>query len=324
MVSYEKVADEHLIVEADRLYSEDSLLAATKLLLQVVDKKLLTPQHEQVIHMGTLIEHAREEMLASPEKSGWKKQSESHGHRDYLVYYKILESGAVECRIDSPIEASLYVPFLSVFNEPDLYHTWLPSWKFPFRVGVSSSVKLAQRGRVHQIVRIVNDFPWPLVQRELILKGFADDDSARSRIACVKLMSLQSSDEDECVPPIGPKTVRMELDGGLLFRPCPPDHPALSQSKAHYPTGEKLVLITFTMMCDTKLDFIPRKFLNFCTRTVMGSVWRMMLNVAEEVRDGKRPEFTEIMEKRRGELYEWMEERANLVANGPTETETKS
>ena len=225
----------------------------------------------------------------------------------------------MKCRIDSPVEGSLYVPFLSVFNEPDLYATWLPSWRFPFKVGVCHSAKLAQKGRVHQVVQIVNDFPWPFVQRELILKGFGDDDAERNRIAGVKLMSLESSEEDECVPPLPPKTVRMELDGGLLFRPCPPDHPTLLHSKAKYPPGEKLVLITFTMTCDPKLEFIPRKFLNFCTRTVMGSVWRMMLNVAEEVRDGKRPEFTKVIAERREELYAWMEERASIVVNGPSE-----
>lgn len=222
------------------------------------------------------------------------------------------------------MEASLYVPFLAVFNEPDLYQSWVPYWKFPFKVGIASSTRLAQKGRVHQVAQIVNDFPWPFGQRDVVLNGFADDDSVRSRIHCVKLRSLQSSNDDDCVPPVGPKTVRMDLDGGFVFRPCPPDHPALSHSKkgdGDDGTGnnEKLVLITFTMMCDPKLELIPRKFLNFCTRIVMGSVWKMMLNVAEEVRDGKRPQFTELMENKR-ELYQWLQERANVVVNGPTTT----
>ena len=143
-VKAEKKADDKLIVEAERLHTEDKLLAATELLRQVVDKTLLNPHHIQILHMGKLMEQSREEMLAPPEQSGWKKQSESHGHRDYLVYFRILENGAVKCRIDSPVEGSLYVPFLAVFNEPDLYDTWIPSWKFPFKVGVSCSNKLAQ------------------------------------------------------------------------------------------------------------------------------------------------------------------------------------
>lgn len=71
--------DEKLILEAERLFAEESLLAATELLRKVVDPKLLKPHHEQILSMGRLLEESRNEMLASPEESGWKKQSESHG-----------------------------------------------------------------------------------------------------------------------------------------------------------------------------------------------------------------------------------------------------
>ena len=71
--------DEMLIQEAERLNSEDRLLAACELLHQVGDKSLLKPAHEQILHMGKLMAQAKTEMLENPEKSGWKKQSESHG-----------------------------------------------------------------------------------------------------------------------------------------------------------------------------------------------------------------------------------------------------
>jgi hypothetical protein len=31
-------------------------------------------------------------------------------------------------RVESPIDKSLLVPFLSTLNESELYHTWLPNW----------------------------------------------------------------------------------------------------------------------------------------------------------------------------------------------------
>ena len=79
-------------------------------------------------------------LLDSPveEGSGWTKQSESHGDRDFFVYYQVgKDTNKLFCRIESSIESSLLVPLLSVFNESSLYQEWMPSWKKPFKLGGS-------------------------------------------------------------------------------------------------------------------------------------------------------------------------------------------
>lgn len=97
------------------------------------------------------------------------------------------------------------------------------------------------------------------------------------------------------------------------FFSCPPDHPALKDSKGEYPEGEGKILLTTVLYCDPKVSFVPQSFLNFVTRNAIGSVWRMIFNVSEEVRDGKRPAHSERIASKREEIYDWIEERSKLI-----------
>jgi len=89
-------------------------------------------------------------------EDGWKKQTEVHGNRDTIIYYKVEDPSKLICRIETPIEASLLVPFLAVIQGTQLfYDTWMPRWRFPFQMGVRKSLKLAdQPGRGAQVVQV--------------------------------------------------------------------------------------------------------------------------------------------------------------------------
>jgi hypothetical protein len=63
---------------------------------------------------------------------------------------------------------------------------------------------------------------------------------------------------------------------------------------------------------DTKLKSMPSGFINFVTRTVFGAMWAGLLHVAEDVKEGKRPQHKEAIEEKT-ELYRWMEERVNVM-----------
>ena len=95
--------------------------------------------------------------------SGWIVQGEHMGRRDVSIYYRMDEETGTKltARIESPIDKSLLVPFLSVLNESELYHTWLPNWTMP-RLRVRRSDKLNQHGRCSQVVLVTVDLPWPL------------------------------------------------------------------------------------------------------------------------------------------------------------------
>jgi hypothetical protein len=108
--------------------------------------------------------------------------------------------------------------------------------------------------------------------------------------------------------------VRMDFDGGVLFRECPLDHPSLARSRTEYPKDQHLLLCSLTMHIDAKVTFVPQALINFVTRTAISSMWHMLLHVAEEVRDGKRPQHAEAISQKK-ELYDWIVARIEVMFN---------
>ena len=168
------------------------------------------------------------------------------------------------------------------------------------------------------MVQLTVDLPFPMNKREIIFQGFADEDSdAKARdipTVGAKLVTVgEDFDGGDLVPPPEKGVTRMDFEADFMFRTAPPDHIALKNSKAKYPDGEKLILLTVVLFCDPKVHFVPQTFLNFVTRTAIGSVWKMILNISEQVREGKRPAHADLIASKREELYDWVEERARLL-----------
>ena len=303
--------DATLIAQGESLCRCDSLLPGVRLLRQVSDPSLLTAEHQEFLRKGQLSEALRENLTSSVEDAGWKKQGETHGNRDFITYYKFDEDGQLLIRIDSVIEASLFVPFLATMNETDLYETWFPKWTVP-RLGLYRSNRLLQPGRCEQVVQLTIDLPFPLSKREIIFWGYADEDCAANRTSAAKLVTPDDGTFDE-VPTVERSVVRMPFEADFLFRPCPEDHPALIKSKCNYPEHERKILLSCQIQCDPKIPFFPKALLNFGTRTAIPGIWSMILSIAEKVRDGERPAHAERIQAKRAELYDWMEERASLI-----------
>lgn len=311
----EDLIDPELVEEALRLCRDDQLLPGARLIRQVEDQTLVTDELKHFLELAEISEKLREDLL-QPTSEGWTKQGESHGNRDFITYYKVEDGGKLKCRIESVVESSLYVPFLAVMNETDLYDTWVPRWRFPFKLGISRSTKLRQRGRVDQVVQLTVDLPWPMNNREIVFWGFAEEDGAANQNVGAKLQSVEEGFDNGLVPPAEKGSVRMDFEADFLFRPCPDDHPALIKSKTNYPPGESLILLTFVMSCDPKVSFVPTGFMNFCTRTVISTVWRMILRVSQEVRAGNRPVHAEVIASKQ-DFFSWVEERSRLITGEP-------
>jgi hypothetical protein len=141
------------------------------------------------------------------------------------------------------------------------------------------------------------------------------------------------------------------VDGGFVFEKCPSDHPMAKHGKKDKKKDNKenkkaegndnklssdekneggneennpnddddeedddnLILLTFTFSVDPKLSILPQSFLNFFLRTAIHQIWGMFLNVATEVCDGKRPEHSAAIARKRVELYDWVEERTRCM-----------
>lgn len=328
--------DKVLLEEAEALYKEERLLKAAELLGQVKDVSLLNDEHVMMLRWADAVRTGMTDLLEDPFESVaeeahhhpnsptdkkkyslhnetplWKKQSETHGHRDFVVFYHLTEDNLLTSRIECPIEASLLIPILSVFNESDLYETWMPSWKKPIKLGVLYTNKLKETGRGNQIIQVGLALAWPFSNRELSMHVVAVDVIEEEGCIAVHAMS-ETNEDDSVIPPIPKNVVPIDYSCSILVRACPPDHPCLAKSKHEYPEGEELLLFSLKMTADPNVKAVPQGVQNFVTRTVIGRFWSSMLQVAEEVRDGKRPVHKEAIDGKR-ELYDWIDARIEFM-----------
>lgn len=306
--------DEELIRQADLEAEGERLLVAARLLRRVRNQTLLQDIHKRIMQKAKLIEDVIDLHLKPPEQDpDWKKQAESHGKRDTVIYYKVDGYSKLTCRIETPIESSLLVPLLAVFNESELYHTWMPKWTFPFKMGVRNSQKLKdQPGRGAQIMQVTIDMPFPLCDREVVYDTWAVDAIDELGLISMKGVSLEVGAEDGLVPPPQPKIKRIDFDVGWVLRKCPEDHPCLLKSKHQYPQGEHLILLSLTQSVDAHVDYVPQSLINFCTRTALSGQWGSLLQVAEDVREGRRPDHDKAIQEKQ-ELYGWVSKRMEAM-----------
>jgi hypothetical protein len=294
--------DLELIKQAEEAAAVEQYLVAGRLLRRVSNEAVLKSKHKLYLVMAEQSEQIMRDLMSQyPEESGWTKQCESHGRRDTLIYYKVDEKFRLTCRIETPIEVSMLVPLLAVMNETDLFHA------------AGESVMVKELGRGTQIVHVIFDTPFPFENREMYQYGFAVDEIDNNESIIVKIYSLDPGNYDGVtIPEPSPVLVRVNYDAGVLIRSCPPDHPTLVNSRSKYPTGEKILLLSLTQCVDPHVHYVPKRLVNYVTRSVMGHVWGNLLATTEEVRDGKRPAHQEAI-KNKQELYGWVEERVKVM-----------
>jgi hypothetical protein len=227
-------------------------------------------------------------------------------------------------RIETPIESSLLNPLLAVFNESELYTTWMPSFRFP-RLGVQLSEKMQETGRGNQVIRVRLAMPLPFYDRECIQHAIAiddieneaggaddaDDDACSCILIVVKSLDEGMAADGLVIPAAAKRVRRVDFDAGIVIRPCPGDHPVLAKSKNHY-DGQELLLVQVTQTMDAHVSGVPMALINFFTRTVLSSMWGSLLQVAEDVRDGQRPQHQELMKEHK-ELYDWVAARVHVM-----------
>jgi len=202
----------------------------------------------------------------------------------------------LQLRLETPIHGTLLVPLISVLNESQLYYTWLPSWRLPpIKFGIRPVLKLKQIGRCSQVLIITFDPPWPLCPRELILQATAADDIDDNGDIVIKLDSLNEGDLDGLVPPVDENTIRLHFNGGFLLRKHPHD--------------PKFILLQFYGHIQGSFS-APLWFIHFLVKTVVVTCWEMLLNITEEVKNGKREKHATVIQEKWDDLYHWVETRA--------------
>ena len=306
-----------ILAAAEEHVRGERLLRAARVLSQLPASHR-TPRHEEILAMAADFEHAIADLIQDPMKQqqqdddddgpAWKKQGETHGKRDALIFYKVDDQARLTCRIETAIEASLLVPILSVLNESDLYATWIPSWTMP-KMGLDSSEQLEQSSRGTQTIRILANVPWPYTKREALIKAVAVDEIDERGFVAIRITS--NVPVGGVVPPPNPRIAeRIDFEGAMLLRPCPRHHELLLKSKHVY--REPVILVSFKMFADPRMTGIPTALINFITRTVIGTIWAMFLSVGEDVRNGNRPQHEQAIAEKK-DFYDWMAVRIGIL-----------
>lgn len=181
------------------------------------------------------------------------------------------------------------------------------------------------------VSKFISRVPWPFPARDVILQTLACDDiddieGPTTGSIVIGLHSLEEGDvvrkstvaqdhykdveEVMSVPPCPEGMTRAAFDGGLLIRKCPDDHITLQDSTIKYPPGEHLILVEFSMRIDADISpMFPTWIINFVISTAISAMWQKFLDIAEEIRSGSRPQHTELIAQKRGEIYDWVDQR---------------
>jgi len=325
------LSDSELFEIIDGLVREEKHLEAARFIRKIEDPSAMPDMHRKLLNKVGIIERAVNELMSSPQEE-WTKQGESHGQYDFTIYYKIEDGARLTCRIESPIPSNLLVPLLSVLNESALYHTWIPSWQTPFKLGVQESNQLLHDSRGHQVVQLSISVPWPMNPREALFSVQAVDEIDSSGFIIAKMTSVGDTEEGKIIKKSFPSNFevpeptqgmeRCDFGGVVLFRHCPDDHPNYKATRCRFPEGD-LILLQFMMSFDAKMTMVPKSMINFVTRTALGVIWNMLLRVAEHVRDGSREEHCKMIAQK-PDFYKWVEERCEYMLDKITNNDNKS
>ena len=320
-------------LEKARILGEDDKLLLAAHHLQGIDSRYFQKIHHDILREAAIFQQL---LKTTIDPSGWVKQGQHlTGRQNFSIQYKINETPLgqdLSCRLETVIHSDLLVPIISVLNESELYATWLPNWTVP-KLQVTKSEKILQSGRCSQVIDVETEVPWPLASRQVILKAVACDNIDRfpleengTRATCVggdggriiiRIQSLDCQDnivEGLNIPPCEKHVVRLKVQGCFIIEKCPADHAMTKFLNARpEPSKEDLVLVTFRFCVDPQLSNIPKSFINFFLRTVIGQMWNKFLNIAEEVKDGVRPAHSEAIAMKRKVLYDWVEERTRVL-----------
>ena len=105
------------------LYAEAAKAIAQKYPEDIPERYQLTSE------IACLYEKKKQEVLDSETDPQWSEQYHSSKNEKHQRFARF------NCMIDRDLLPSV----LAVMNETDLYHTWMPSYKFPFRLGLRTS-----------------------------------------------------------------------------------------------------------------------------------------------------------------------------------------
>ncbi|XP_077226285.1 polyketide cyclase/dehydrase/lipid transport superfamily protein [Tasmannia lanceolata] len=186
--------------------------------------------------------------------------------------------------IDGPIDVCLCVSW-----ESTLYKKWWPQFSIPpFKIITSTCLKKVRIGEEISIVRM--KVPWPLAAREAVVEFFLleyiEDDLVivlMNTVSDTELCDIQTHGFYGDVIPEAKDMVRIELVGGFALQ-------KVNSNKSYFRT---------IMNIDIKIDFVPPTLINFISRQLIGSGFKLYQKAVTSVANGDE-EFSKALE---GPMY---------------------
>ena len=315
-------AKEYLMQQAETHAQADQVLAAARCLRKAIsqDSELILDEPlQKILDVASRVEETIMELSSPPDPKIWIKQGEVHDEkRDMTIHYKLDRHRRLTSRIELLIDKSLLKPLSSVLIETDLYNTWVPRWRFP-PVGVANVRKVGQTGRTNQILHVELDIP---MRRDLIIASNGVEDVDKNGLLAIHLGTYPAGEEIATglvIPSPEHGVKRVDFEGCFVFQKCPVGHPLLARVESRKDRDAQsnpadLILVSFSMFADAKISSLfPQWIVNFILRVAIAKIFIIFLTVAEDIQGGKRPDHSAAIDKKRDEIYDWMDERIETM-----------
>lgn len=224
-----------------------------------------------------MLRSASENCEASPSMPhhiDWKLKQDTE---EFRVMYREGPVGSpfhsllVEGYIDAPLDVCLCVSW-----ESALYPRWFPETVIPtFKVVVAKSLQKVRIGEEISLVRM--KLSWPLSSREAILHFF-EFEYLQDGLVIVLMNTIPDVDNiqmethgftNEGIPEAD-NTVRIDLVGGFALQ-------KVTENRSYFRTIANM---------DIKLDFVPPSLINFISRQLIGSGFRLYQKTTASVSKG--------------------------------------
>ncbi|XP_009348689.2 uncharacterized protein LOC103940317 [Pyrus x bretschneideri] len=221
----------------------------------------------------------------------WKLKQDNEEFR--VMYREGIEGSPfhtllAEGYVDGPVDVCLCISW-----ESDLYKKWWPQSTVPtFKV---LSTKCLQKVRIGEQISLVRmKIPWPLSPREAAVHYFMFEYFQDDLIVVLlkSISDLESIDGTHC--PTNEATagekdaVRIDLVGGFALQKV---------------TNERSYFRTIASM-DIKMDFVPPSLINFISRQLIGSGFKLYQKVVSS-KINYNEDYSKVLS---GPLYSWIRE----------------
>merc|ERR1712157_393843 len=155
-----------------------------------------------------------------------------------------------------------------------------------------------EQGRVSQLLYLSFEVPYPMSRREFIIDAVAFDDINDQGEITIMLDAIDDDDDAIIPDKEDPSDVRVKFHGGFLF---------------HKHEDPNLVKGSFYITYESRYLPLPNSFTQYLIRLTTSIYWKHFLSIAANVRDGKKPEYTQLIKEKGPELYDWVNERVALL-----------